>query len=166
MCYDKSMHFDDAQCKHFDRTQCRQKGFAPVLVLVGIVVIVAGIYLKLANSDFENCKRMSDSRILESYPLGCQTPDGKIFHEKDWRTLLLLMKKSEPISQTPQPTSVQCQTCAGSWDTTCPGNFTCVVPDGYSQGVCRPVPKIGQKYTIDQINNACGTNFSDKTTKN
>lgn len=60
---------------------------------------------------------------------------------------------------TPQPSLIQCKTCKDSWDTTCSGHSSCVVPEGSSQGVCLPVPKMGQNYTINQINNLCGTNF-------
>lgn len=64
---------------------------------------------------------------------------------------------------TPQPSLAQCKICKNSGDTTCSGNSSCVISEGSIQGICLPVLKIGQSYTISQINNLCGTNFSDNT---
>lgn len=90
-----------------------QRGFAGIYILTGILIlgVLGGAYLKLANFDFENCKKTPGSGILEKYPPVCRTPEGKNFTEKDWRTFLLpFIRRFESIPQpqtsaTPTPLS-------------------------------------------------------------
>lgn len=60
-----------------------------------------------------------------------------------------------------QPPAEKCMTCADISDESCPGNSSCVIPVGASNGVCLPVPKMGQSYTNSQINQICNTSFPE-----
>ncbi|GEM_PF-6873758 len=61
----------------------------------------------------------------------------------------------------PQAPTEKCRTCTSIWDESCPRNSSCVVPAGASNGVCLPVPKMGQSYTNSKINSICGINFAE-----
>lgn len=63
----------------------------------------------------------------------------------------------------PQAPNEKCRPCTDVWDESCPGNSSCVILSGVSSGVCLPVPKMGQSYTNDQINQICRTSFPEST---
>lgn len=71
--------------------------------------------------------------------------------------------KIEKWTNTAQVPAEKCRVCTDVWDESCPGNSPCVVPAGASSGVCLPVPKMGQSYTNDQINQICRTSFPEST---
>lgn len=80
---------------------------------------------------------------------------------------LIYQKQTKSISQ--QSSSIQCKKCLSSVGNTCSGNYSCFIPNNFSEGVCLPVLKPGQKYTIEQVDKFCATDFIenkiDKTIK-
>lgn len=134
---------------YFDYAQYKQKGFSGILMLVGFLIL-AGVIL------FAPLPRYQQTMCNEMDPPTCY-PAGWRLSSSLWDELT---GKTTQTAQQPIPASFQCKPCSGPLDTSCPGNSSCFVPEGVSKGVCIPVPKPGYKYTIDQVNNMCGSSFS------
>lgn len=109
-----------------------------------------GIVTKVENQDNITTYTIISTGKGQPWVVSADKITGKIYYP--------FINKEEIKSSS---TLAQCKICKDSWDTICSGNSSCVVPEGSSEGVCLPILKMGQDYTISQINNLCSTNFSD-----
>lgn len=128
-----------------------QRGLAPIL----IILLIAGIIL------ITPLPRYQQTMCNEMDPPTCYPASWKLSSSL-WNELTI--PSPTPSSQSNNQT--QCKPCSSLQDTSCQGGTTCFIPESYSAGVCVPVPKMGQKYSIDQINNICGTSLSIDETVN
>ncbi len=137
----------------------------PLWSVIGLSLLLLGAIIGLFSAKFLNqspflsqissyteCLAAKGSIVQESYPATCVTAFGRRFTQS--------VSSTTPESVVPTfDSTTECQLCSGAWDPSCPGNQSCFVPDGQVQGVCLPIPKMGQVFDVAQVNQQCGTNF-------